>query len=135
MTIQLSDTLRTNMAAQYESTIGAAPLLRIYNGTKPATCAAAIGAATQLFNLALPSDWMTPGAAGTVSKAGTWAGPASATNSASFYRIWNAAGTICGEQGTVGVTGSGADLEVDNINVTSGLTVTITAWTRTQSGA
>ena len=133
--MEMGNGLLTNMAAQYETTLGATPILRIYQGTKPVDCQAPIGGATQLFTLTLPTDWMTPTTPGTVVKNGTWAGPIGADGTGQFYRLWKVGATVCEEQGTVTATGGGGDLEVDNLAFVTGQTCTITAWTRTQQPA
>ncbi|WP_409884420.1 hypothetical protein [Acidovorax sp.] len=50
------------------------------------------------------------------------------------YRVMNATGTICLEQGTVTATGGGGDLTVDNPAVVSGQSIQITSWTKTAPG-
>ena len=135
MAIQLGDTLRNNMINQYESTIGTSPSLTLFTGAQPANCAAA-DTGTSLVVIPLPADWMTNApvsGVGTIAKTGTWpATNGAATGVAGYYRI-KTSGAVVSEQGSVGV-GAG-DLQVDQATVTVGQPVTITAWTRTQSGA
>ena len=131
MTIQLGTTLRNNMVGQYETTIGATPSLILRTGAQPANCAAA-DAGTALATLVLPSDWMTAPASGAIAKNGTWTVNGAVAGVAGHYRLMQ--GATCHEQGTVGV-GAGFDLNVDQVNVAVGQPVTITGWTRTQSGA
>jgi len=91
---------------QIETTIGATALLRCYNGSVPANADAALGAAVQLANGALPSDWMAAASSGSKSKTGTWTitGNASlpAPQSATFFRITDTTGNTPGVQGTLG---------------------------------
>jgi len=136
MAIQTSGALRSAMLNQYESTIGTAPKLFLFTGTPPANADAA-PTGTILATLTLPSDWMTASSAGSsITLSGSWTGTGSAAGTAGHYRLCanaSTTGTLCGEQGLVGV-GTG-DLQVDNVVVASGQAITITGWTRTQSGA
>lgn len=133
MTIQLSTTLRNNMVGQYETTIGTGPKLQLRTGAQPADCAAA-DSGTLIAEITLPSDWMTSASAGAISKNGTWAGTAAATGTIGHYRIKDSGGTTTHEQGNAGT--SGTDLILDsNIINSIGQNVTVTGWTRTQSGA
>lgn len=134
MTIQYSISLRNARLESDEVIIGVTPKLRMYSGSVPANCAATIGAAVQLAEMALPSDWMAAASAGSKAKLGTWQDVAAdASGTFSFYRIWDSAGTTCHEQGTLGL--SGTDMTVDSASVTAGQTVTVTGYTKTASGA
>jgi hypothetical protein len=134
MTIQLGTTLRNNMMGQYESTIGTSPKLQLRSGAAPANCAAA-DSGTLLAEITLPSDWLTAPSAGAVALSGSWAGTGAAAGTVAHYRLKDSAGTTCHEQGTVTATGGGGDLTVDNTSIASGQAVSVTSWTRTQSGA
>ena len=135
MTIQLSVEVRNARLAAYEAPIGTAPLLRMYSGAMPAnTAAAATG--TLLVEMTLPSDWLTAPSAGGVSKSGTWQDlSANAGGTLGYYRIYNSAGTLCHDQGTITATGGGGDMEVDNTSVASGQQVTVSAFSRTEANA
>ena len=138
MAIQTSQTLRSNMLNQYETTIGVSPKLFLFTGVPPANADAA-PTGSILATLALPADWMNPSTAGgNITLLGSWAGTASGTGTIGHYRLCanaSTTGTLCGEQGTVSVGGGGGDLTVDNTSATSGQAISITGWTRTQSGA
>jgi len=130
MTIQLSDAVRNAMLDQYETTIGTAPGFRIRTGTQPANCGASrLG--TILASMTLPSDWMNAASGGSKTKLGSWQ-DASADNPgvAGHYEVMNTALTVCHEQGSCSATGGGGDLELDNTNIASGQTVTVTTFTR-----
>lgn len=136
--MQLGTTLRNNMIGQYESTVGAAPVLELRSGAAPANCAAA-DSGTLLSSITLPSDWMTAASNGSIAKLGTWAGTGDAGAGGGsvigHYRLKDAGLTECHEQGTVTITGGGGDLTVDNTNIAVGQAVSITGWTRNQGGA
>lgn len=54
-----------------ETTVGTAPTLQLWNGTKPANTAAS-DTGTKVAQGVLPSDWLANASAGAKSKAGTW---------------------------------------------------------------
>lgn len=134
MSIQNSTALRNAMIGQYETTIGTAPKLQLRSGAAPADCAAA-DSGTLLAELTLPSDWLTAPSGGAVTLNGSWTGTGSAAGTVAHYRLKDNAGTTCHEQGTVTATGGGGDMTVDNTSIASAQPVSITSWTRTQSGA
>lgn len=108
MTISQSATLKNAKLDQEETTIGTAPLLRVYNGTAPATADTALSGNTLLATGALPSDWLANASAGVKSKSGVWTitgqAGAGAGTAGIFFRIYDSAGTNCHWQGTFGVT-------------------------------
>ena len=134
MTIQLGAALRDNMIGQYESTIGTAPHILIFTGAQPADCAAGTSG-TFLCQITLASDWFTSSATGTATLAASGTGTAAAAGTAAHYRVYNAATATCSEQGSVTATGGGGDLTLNNAVIASAQVVTITSWTRSQSGA
>lgn len=134
MTIQLGNTLRDNMVGQYETTVGTAPYIKVFTGAQPAACDSATSG-TLLCDIPLASDWFTSSAVGTATLAATGTGTAAAAGTAAHYRLYNTGTTICHEQGSVTTSGGGGDLTLNNTNIASGQVVTITSWTRSQSGA
>lgn len=134
MAIQLGTTLRNNMVGQYETTVGTTPKLQIRTGAQPANCAAA-DSGTLLCELTLPSDWMTAASSGSISLNGSWAGTGAAAGTAAHYRLKDSTGATCHEQGSVTATGGGGDLTLDNTSIAVSQAVSVTSWTRTQSGA
>lgn len=138
MTIQLSTAVRNAMLDAIETTIGTAPLLRLWSGALPANCAAA-DAGSKLVEMTLPLDWMNNASGGQKTLLGTWsstglAAAGTGTN-ALYYRIMDSTGTTCHEQGTVTATGGGGDLTLDNASIANGQTVTITTKTLTAPNA
>lgn len=124
MAFQESVAVRNARLDAEETTIGTAPLLKIYSGAEPANCAAADPAGL-LATLTLPSDWLGNAAAGVKSKAGTWSGTASAAGTAASWRIKDSTDTTCHYQGNITATGGGGDLTLDNTNIANGQVVTI----------
>ena len=100
MALQYSVALRNARLDSDETAIGTAPLLKLFTGAPPATCATA-ASGTALASFALPSDWLSAAASGAKAKLGTWSGTASGTGTAGYYRITDSAGTTCHEQGIV----------------------------------
>lgn len=136
--MQFGTTLRNNRLDQIETTAGTTPLLQLWSGSLPANCAAA-DSGTKLAEMALPSDWMAAASGGSKAKSGTWqttglAG-AGAGTSVVHFRIKDSAGTTCHVQGNVTVTGGGGDMQVDNVSVANGQTVTVNSFTITDGNA
>lgn len=126
MALQLSVSARNAAIDAVETAVGTAPKLRIYNGTLPSSCAAAANG-TMLVEITLPSDWLTNASNGQKTNSATWSGTASASGTATYFRILDSSGSTCHMQGTVGT--SGADLVLDNTSINSGQTVQITSFT------
>jgi len=80
-------------------------------------------------------DWFKDHPDGSKSKLGTWSGTADATGSAGHYRLKNNADTVCHEQGSVTATSGGGDLELDNVSIAAGQTITINTWAYVEGGA
>jgi len=138
MTLQYSAAVRNAQLDTWETTIGTAPLLRLYSGAVPANCAAS-ETGTLLAELTLPSDWMANASSGSKAKSGTWSGTgavgAGTGTTTTHYRIYDAGGTTCHEQGAVTATGGGGDMTLDNVSIASGQAITINTFTRTAGNA
>ena len=135
MALQYSVTVRNAQLDAVETTVGTAPLLRIYSGSAPANCAAA-ASGTLLAEATLPSDWMAAANSGSKALSGTWQdASANATGTAGHWRLYDSGGTTCHAQGTVTATGGGGDLTLDNTSIASAQSVTITSFTITAGNA
>lgn len=135
MAIQLSTAVRNGRLDSIETVIGTSAVLKIFSGSMPANCAAA-DSGTKLVEMALPSDWMAAASSGSKSKTGTWSdSSADATGTAGYFRIYASDGSTCGLQGTVTATSGGGDMELDNVSIASGQTVTVTTFTLTDANA
>ena len=131
MALQYSVTVRNAQLDAVETTVGTAPLLRIYSGSAPANCAAA-ASGTLLAEATLPSDWMAAASSGSKALSGTWQdASANATGTAGHWRLYDSSGTTCHAQGTVTATGGGGDMTLDNTSIASAQSVTITSFTIT----
>lgn len=135
MAIQLSVAVRNARLDAIESTVGTAPLFRIYSGAMPADCGT-VASGTLLIEATLPSDWAANASSGAKAKSGTWQDTsANATGTAGYYRMYDSTGTTCHVQGTVTATGGGGDLTLDNVSIASAQSVTITGFTLTDANA
>ena len=135
MAIQLSVAARNARLDAIETAAGATAILRIRTGAQPATCATA-DSGTILSAMTLPADYMAAASGGTKAKSGTWEDAAAdAAGTAAHFRIYDSAGTTCHLQGSVSATGGGGDLELNNVVLAVGQTVTITSFTLTDGNA
>lgn len=104
MSNQKSIDVRNARLDAEEVAIGASPILKLFAGTQPASCAAGDNGSA-IASGTLPSDWMAPASDGVKSKAGTWllTGTAAAGTGTSVghYRLYAANGTTCHDQGSV----------------------------------
>lgn len=123
MAFQYSATLRTNQVGQIQSTISTGGTLKIFSGAEPANCASADPTGL-LVTINLPSTFLTS-SGGATTIAGTWSANASAGGTAQSFRMYDTGGT-CHIQGNVT-----SDLVLNNTNIASGQTVTVTSFTVT----
>lgn len=133
MTVAYSAAVANACLDQWETSIGATAILRIYTGAPPANCATA-ASGTKLVDMTLPADWMAAASGGSKSKSGTWQdASADDTGTAGYYRIYESTGTTCHEQGTVTVTGGGGDMTLNSVDITATQEVTITGYDKTMN--
>lgn len=131
MTLQYSIAVRNARLDSIETAIGVSAILKIRTGAPPVNCAAA-DSGTVLATVNLPSDWMANASGGTKSKSGTWQDlSADANGTAAHFRVYDSSGTICHMQGTCGMSGSGADMILDNTNFAIGQVFTVVNFTLT----
>jgi hypothetical protein len=124
MTIGLSTALRTQHVDNINAALnaGAGPgLMRVYDGTRPATA----GAATTLLAELTLSDPAAPGAVSGVLtfSAITQDSSANATGTGTWCRFVDSTGAFVMD-GSVGASGSGADYILNTTSITSGVAVT-----------
>lgn len=122
MAIATSVAYRNEALNQIETSVGTSPKLIIYAGSVPVDCAASPSASV-LATLTLPSDWLSAASGGVKDLQGSWTGTASATGTATHFRIYDSAISTCHVQGTVGTSAS--DMIVSSASITSGQTVTV----------
>ena len=134
MTVQLSIAVRNAQNDAIETAMGTTPWLDIRTGAQAADCATA-DAGSELEHMALPSDFLGASAAGVKSKAGVWSGTVDAPGTAAHFRIKDLADTNCHMQGSVTATSGGGDMELDNVVLASGQTLTVNTFTITAGNA
>jgi hypothetical protein len=135
MAIKMSTTVRSARLDAIETAIGATAVLKIRSGAPPTNIADA-DSGTVLATLTLPSDWMNAASAGAKTKLGTWQdASADAAGTAGHFRIYASDGTTQHLQGTITATSGGGDMELDNVSIAAGQTVTITTFTLTDGNA
>jgi len=120
MAYQYSTTLRTAQVAQLQATIGTSGVLKIFSGAEPANCAAADPTGL-LCTITLPSTFLTS-ASGSTTIAGTWSANASSSGTAASFRMYDGS-AVCHIQGNVT-----SDLVLNNTNIASGQTVSVTSF-------
>jgi len=134
MAIQLSIAARNARLDAIETTVGTLPKLDFRTGAQAADCATA-DAGTELEQMTLPSDWMGAAAAGAKSLAGSWTGTGDAAGSAGHFRIKDSTDTTCHIQGSITATSGGGDMELDNIVIAVGQSITVNTFTLTDGNA
>lgn len=125
--------LRNARADSITTEVGSAGVLRIYDGTPPASVGAALSGNTLLAELVMGSP-MAPAASGGVLTLNAISNDSSAnaTGTATFCRLFTSGGTAK-VQGTVGT--SGAFLNMNTVSFVAGAVVSITSATITEGNA
>ena len=129
MALSYSDTVRDNRLTEIATAAGTGALIRIYDGSRPATG----GAATTLL-----AELTVAGAFGSVSSqvltvgAVTSDSSANALGDATWFRVVTSGGTFVLD-GKVGTSGS--DLNLDSTSISIGQTVAISSFTITAGNA
>lgn len=133
MTVSMTTAVRNARADAVTAAIGNASLLRFYDGTPPASANAALAGNTKLAELTGASPF-APGAAGGVLTASAISSDVSAdaTGTASFYRLYKSDGTTVVEQGSVGLSGSGADCILNTLSIIASGPVAVTSFVHTE---
>ena len=131
MTVSLATAVRNAKLDAITTYAGNAALLRLYDGTPPASANAALSGNNLLAELVCGSPF-APASSGGVLTANAIANDASANQSgtASFYRIYKADGTTVVCPGTVGT--SGADLNLNTTSIVAGGPVADSSFTFTE---
>lgn len=132
MVVQWADDVRAAAAAAIPDTIGAAPVVQIRTGSKPANCAAA-RTGTLLVEVDCPATWLVPGAAGVLVIDGLWEALGIAAGTAGYFSIM--VGSACKGQGSISASGGGGDMIVDDVVVAVDETFRVTQFTVTLGGA
>ncbi len=135
MALQLSVAARNARLDQIEVVTGVSAVMKIRTGSAPVDCATA-DSGTVLATLSLPSDWMAAASGGVKAKSGTWQDTnADNSGTALHFRVYDTTAVTCHIQGSVTITGGGGDMTLDSVTITSGQSITITAFSLTDGNA
>jgi hypothetical protein len=131
MALGYAATLRNTMLNTITTAAGASALLRIYNGTRPATG----GTATTLLAELTCNATFAPAATGGVLtlNAITQDASANASGTATWFRLVKSDGTTHVLDGNIGATSSGADWELTTTTIVATQPVSCSSFTITES--
>lgn len=132
MALKYSSTSRTNRMSQLNTDIGTNAILRVYSGTRPANVAASI-TGTLLATFTCHSSGFGVASSGALTANAIANVTATGAGNASHFRLFRSDGTTAVIDGDVAASGS--DLNLDNINIAVGQTVSITSFVITAAGA
>ncbi len=118
MAFQEGVLLRNSKLNAINTNLGATSTLKIFSGAEPANCAAADPSGT-LATMNLPASPFAAASAGAIALAGTWSVAASGAGTAASYD----SSANCAFQGNCTT-----DLVLNNTNIASGQTVTVTSF-------
>jgi len=111
---------------------GNAALLRIYDGTRPATGGTAT---TKLAEFTLGSPLASAAAAAVLSPTLPSATTGLAAGTATWWRVVKADGTTHVMDGDAGLAGSGKSMILSTTTVSVGLSISVTSWSITRGNA
>lgn len=130
MALAFSTTLRNSRLDAITSAVGSSGLLRIYDGTRPATGGTAT---TLLAELTCNATFAPSASGGTLTlNAITQDSSANATGTATWFRITTSGGTFVMD-GNVGTSGS--DLNLNTTSIVAGGAVSVTSFVITEANA
>lgn len=135
--MQYSTDIRDAQGDVMETIIGTSPVVRVFNGPVPGNTTAPLVTENKLLAQGtLPADYLAPSANGVKTRQGTWTltgqADAGSGTAGTFFRIYNAAGTVCKVQGTFGV---GAEMVPDNNSIAAGQGVPVLSFQITRGNA
>lgn len=131
MTVGMAATLRNNRLDEITAYAGASALLRIYDGTRPATGGTAT---TLLAELTCNATFAPAASGGTLTLNSITAdSSANATGTATWARIVKSDGTTHVLDCSVGT--SGADINLNTVSIVTGATVSVTSAVFTEGNA
>jgi hypothetical protein len=128
MALKLATAAADNMLNSLRTAL-AAGRIRVYSGTEPTTSDTALSGNTLLAEFSFGSPAFnastTSGADRGITATAIASTTAVADGTATFFRVWDTAGTVPYYQGTVGT--SGQQLNLSATNIVTGGTVTISS--------
>lgn len=132
--VKYSAALKNAQQAAITTQVGANAAIDLYSGTQPASPDTAITSQVLLATLACSATFAPAPASGVLSanaiSNGTGTAGAGAGTTATWFRL-RTSGGVAHIDGTVGI--SGCDLNINNPNIATGQTVSITSFTDTNA--
>ncbi len=101
--------------------------VEVYDGTQPTTPDVAVSTQTKLAKLPLSATAFGASASGTKTANAISSASALATSTATWFRAFKSDDTTAVIDGSVGT--SGADMNLNDVAITTGGTVQVTSWT------
>lgn len=129
MAVALSSSLRDTMNAAIATLAGTSALLKIYNGTRPATGGTVT---TLLATLTCNAAGFGTSSAGVLTASAVSSGTAAATSTATWARLTSSGGTFVAD---FDVGTSGTDIIINTASIVSGATVSCSSFTYTAGNA
>lgn len=134
MAISFTTAVRNARADAVTAAAGALALLRIYDGTPPASANAALSGNNKLAELVCNAVFAAAASGGVLTLNAIVTDPlADATGTASFFRIYKADGTTVIWQGTAGTAGT--DLILNTVSIVINGPVVVTSCVLTEGNA
>ena len=131
--LKYSAALKNGQQDAITTKAGASCLIDIYSGSQPANPDTAVTAQVKLATLTGNATFAAAAATGVLTLNaignGTGTAGAGAGTVATWFRLSNATGPVAHIDGTVGISTS--DLNINNTNIATGQTVSVTSWTFT----
>ncbi len=128
MAFQEGALIRSAKLNAFNTSLVATATLKIFSGAEPVNCAAADPSGT-LLTMSLPASPFGSASSGVIALNGSWSVAASGSGAAASFRIYDSSAN-CAFQGNCTT-----DLVLNNTNIASGQTVTITAFGVTSGNA
>jgi hypothetical protein len=128
MAFQEGVLLRNSKLNAINTNLGATATLKIFSGAEPANCAAADPTGT-LVNISLPATPFAAASSGAIALSGTWSATATGSGTAASFRIYDSSSN-CAFQGN-----TTTDLVLNNTNIATGQTVTVSTFGITSGNA
>jgi hypothetical protein len=134
MAVKFATNLRNARADAITTFAGSSALIRIYDGTRPASPATAVSTQNLLATLTCNATFAAAASNGVLTlNAITQDSSADATGTASWFRMVKSDGSTVVMDGDVGT--SGADLNLNTTSIVSGGPVSITSFTVTEGNS
>ena len=133
MTLQFNTTLRNTWLDAITTAVSTSGKLRVYDGTPPASAGAALSGNNLLVDMPCSATFAAAASGGVLTVNSITQTNASATGTATFFRVYNNGATTCYIQGTVAT--SGGDATINTTTITTGGPVVISSFTITAPGA